>query len=78
MQELTIKCDVCLTPMKERNEKINLRGALSSGLRQHGMNPIIINYKDICPDCSFGLYKALDDFQESRRFNKTTTIIEVT
>ena len=62
MQELVIKCDICLLPIKEKNE-VNLQGKF---LTEDGRMEIIA-LKDICSDCSKMLHADLGRFVQKRR-----------
>ena len=74
MQELIIKCDICLKPIKGNNnnydntkqEKHHLDASLSSGKREDGPTLTKFIWKDICYDCSFSLTETLREFKNKR------------
>lgn len=64
MQELVVKCDVCLRQLvpneKDMTQEQGLKGKLDGG---------IINYKDICLECSKELYNMIKTFEETKRLD---------
>jgi len=56
MQELIVKCDVCLKPMETKYKEVSLIGKLSIG-KDGGR---IINLKDICEKCCIVLNAAIN------------------
>lgn len=66
MQELVVKCDICLKQIETKKEGRQLVANLNSGLREDGVHTVIFNWKDICDDCSFKLVSLLRNFRKEK------------